>query len=187
MLDEGAGSGPITGVGIGMPGPFDYERGISLIRGQDKFDSLYGMDVGAQIRRRLELPAEVPVRFINDAVAFALGECLYGAGRGFDRVLAITLGTGFGCALVERSGAVAWEVEAYAMPYRDRRVDDYLSRRGILSLWRSKVPVPKQLYTTPRSRQTWRPWPKRPSPATRPAASFSASGARCLRRFSPVS
>ena len=138
VLDEGAGSGPITGVGIGMPGPFDYERGISLIRGQDKFDSLYGMDVGAQLRRRLELPAEVPVRFINDAVAFALGECLYGAGRGFDRVLAITLGTGFGCALVERSGAVAWEVEAYAMPYRDRRVADYLSRRGILSLWRSK-------------------------------------------------
>src|SRR5262245_48286298 len=37
---------PLGGIGLAFPGPFDYENGISLIRGLDKFESLYGLPVG---------------------------------------------------------------------------------------------------------------------------------------------
>ena len=32
-------------VGIAMPGPFNYEQGISLIKDQDKFKALYQINV----------------------------------------------------------------------------------------------------------------------------------------------
>ncbi|MEO6637791.1 MAG: hypothetical protein ABIN25_05920, partial [Ginsengibacter sp.] len=30
-------------VGIAMPGPFDYKKGISLVQGVDKFESLFNL------------------------------------------------------------------------------------------------------------------------------------------------
>ena len=39
---------PINYIGIAMPGPFDYENGISLISGQSKYDALYQMNVKTQ-------------------------------------------------------------------------------------------------------------------------------------------
>jgi len=35
----------IPHLGIAMPGPFDYANGISLIKGQDKYEALYQMNV----------------------------------------------------------------------------------------------------------------------------------------------
>ena len=32
-------------IGIAMPGPFNYEEGICLIKGVDKFESLFGLNV----------------------------------------------------------------------------------------------------------------------------------------------
>src|SRR5260370_772993 len=34
----------VSGLGIAMPGPFDYENGISYITGLDKFEAIYGLD-----------------------------------------------------------------------------------------------------------------------------------------------
>jgi len=36
---------PVNALGIGMPGPFDYENGISYIKGFDKYEALYGMNI----------------------------------------------------------------------------------------------------------------------------------------------
>lgn len=129
-----AGPADLAAVGIGMPGPFNYECGVSLIRGVAKYESLYGLDIGAEIRARLGLPASAPVRFLNDACAFALGECVFGAARGFHRVLVVTLGTGCGSAFVTGCGAAVAEAGIYRQPYRRSIVDDYISRRGILNL-----------------------------------------------------
>ena len=35
----------LKGIGIAMPGPFDYENGISLISGVNKYQSLYGLNI----------------------------------------------------------------------------------------------------------------------------------------------
>ena len=32
-------------VGFAFPGPFDYEHGVSLIRGVNKFERIYGLDI----------------------------------------------------------------------------------------------------------------------------------------------
>ena len=32
-------------IGVAMPGPFDYTNGISYIRNQNKYDSLYGLNI----------------------------------------------------------------------------------------------------------------------------------------------
>ena len=35
----------LLGIGIAMPGPFDYNEGISLIRNLGKYDSIFGVNV----------------------------------------------------------------------------------------------------------------------------------------------
>ena len=44
-----------SGIGMAFPGPFDYERGISLMQGLDKYDAIYGMDIQGEIVKRLLL------------------------------------------------------------------------------------------------------------------------------------
>src|SRR5687767_11621567 len=43
-------------VGIAMPGPFDYENGISLIKGLDKYEALYKLNVKELLSQKLEIP-----------------------------------------------------------------------------------------------------------------------------------
>ncbi len=63
----------IITIGIAMPGPFDYEQGISLMKGMQKYDSLYGMNIRQILAERLGIPGE-HITFINDAEAFYAGE-----------------------------------------------------------------------------------------------------------------
>lgn len=117
----------LQGVGIAMPGPFDYENGISLIQGLDKYAGLYGTDVRAQLRALMQLPSAMPIVFRNDATCFTLGEGWRGAASGFHRVIGITLGTGFGSTFL-RNGEVADSGPdvppggfLYNVPFRENR------------------------------------------------------------------
>lgn len=78
-----------------MPGPFDYERGISLMKGMEKYDSLYGLDIREILSEKLNVPA-AHIVFINDAAAFLGGELASGAAADFNRAIGVTLGTGLG-------------------------------------------------------------------------------------------
>src|SRR6187402_239695 len=42
----------IKGVGLAMPGPFDYHNGISLIKGVDKFESLYKVNIREELSKK---------------------------------------------------------------------------------------------------------------------------------------
>ena len=84
-------------IGIAMPGPFDYEQGISRITGLRKFESLYGLNIKRLLAGRLSIPP-ANIRMLNDASAFLLGEVMGGAGRGYRLAAGITLGTGVGSA-----------------------------------------------------------------------------------------
>ncbi|MFJ6438615.1 ROK family protein [Streptomyces sp. NPDC091416] len=86
--------------GVAIPGPFDYETGIGRFRGIGKFESLYGVDVGAELLVRLP-GAPRGVSFVNDADAFAMGEYRAGAAAGRRRVVCITLGTGVGSSFLD--------------------------------------------------------------------------------------
>lgn len=117
----------ISTIGIAMPGPFDYENGISHMRNQDKYDNLYGMDIRMELAERLGLSG-TSIRFINDAAAFLQGEVFAGKHHGHPKVLGITLGTGLGSAVWVR-GNNAMDADLWKTPYRDSNIEEYLVTR----------------------------------------------------------
>jgi glucokinase len=125
----------VTGIGFAMPGPFDYAKGIALFERVEKYLNLYGVHVDNEIRSRLGLPQNMPVRFINDATAFAIAEAWIGVGKDFSHVIALTLGTGFGSAFIA-DGIPVLEGETvpemgcvWHLPFREGIADDYFSTR----------------------------------------------------------
>lgn len=133
-IEEAAEKG-FAGIGFAMPGPFDYLNGISLIKGVHKFEDLYGVNIGEEIRKRLALVDDLPVRFLNDAACFAIGESFREPAIQHERLLAITLGTGFGTTFIDKHLPVAGQdgVPAdgflYHIPYGESMADDYFSTR----------------------------------------------------------
>lgn len=110
-------------IGIAMPGPFDYPKGISLIKDQGKMKSLLGLSVKELLAGSLNIAPE-NIAFSNDAEAFLLGESLAGAGRGFENSIGLTLGTGLGSAI--KIGDVVKDAKLWTAPFRDGIAEDYL-------------------------------------------------------------
>ncbi len=125
----------LGGLGFAMPGPFDYPGGIAWFKGVQKYDSLYGVNVKKELQDRLGLDAMVPVRFLNDATCFAIGEAWTGKAAIFQRSVAITLGTGFGSAFIAdgipvESGPEVPEFGCvYHLPFGGSIADDHFSTR----------------------------------------------------------
>lgn len=113
-------------IGIAMPGPFDYEQGISFIKGLDKFESLYGHNVKVLLAEFLQVPP-AQIKMVNDASAFLLGEVMGGAGKGYQQAAGITLGTGVGSAGFF-NGAIE-DGDVWCTAFADSRAEDYLCSR----------------------------------------------------------
>lgn len=139
---DAAGVGKVPSAGFAFPGPFDYPRGISLIRGVHKFERLYGLDVPASLYPLLRTCGTEEFRFVNDAAAFTLGECLGGAASDARRVVALTLGTGVGSGFVAGRRLVTSgdEVPAngwvYCLPFEGGIVDEAFSTRWFCRRYR---------------------------------------------------
>ncbi|HNW52669.1 MAG TPA: ROK family protein [Bacteroidales bacterium] len=129
------GISQVAGIGFAMPGPFDYAKGIGLFERNEKYLHLYGVNVVAEIRSRLGLPDSFPVRFINDATAFAVSEAWIGVGKPYSKLIALTLGTGFGSAFISegipviKGDTVPQYGCVWHLPFGDGIADDYFSTR----------------------------------------------------------
>ena len=129
------GKDEVAGIGFAMPGPFDYAKGIALFERVEKYLNLYNIHVDNEIRSRLSLPPEMPVRFINDATAFAVAEAWIGVGMGHTHIIALTLGTGFGSAFIADGipvleGSTVPEMGCvWHLPFQEGIADDYFSTR----------------------------------------------------------
>jgi glucokinase len=131
-------AGPEIGrLGVAVPGPFDYDIGVSKIA--HKLRGLYGVDLRSELRGASGVTDPAAVRFLNDADAFLLGEWWAGAARGHARAVSVTLGTGLGSAFLEdgrlvRTGAgVPPDGALYQLPFRDAPVEETISSGGLLS------------------------------------------------------
>jgi predicted NBD/HSP70 family sugar kinase/mannose-6-phosphate isomerase class I len=131
----------ILGVGISIPGPFNYELGISEINGVKKYDSLFGLNIKQEIKKIIK---NTPIVFLNDAASFALGEYFVGAAKNSSRSLILTLGTGFGSTFladgVLQSGITNGAPEngyLYDLPFEDSIADDYFSTRWFTNKWKN--------------------------------------------------
>ena len=125
-------------LGIAMPGPFDYEKGISYIRGLSKYESLYGLPVKKMLADALNI-AENDIYMLNDALAYVRGESALGCARGATDVLGITLGTGLGSAIY-RKGKME-EGDLYCFPFREGMAEDYCSARWFIQTYESRTGV----------------------------------------------
>lgn len=117
-------------VGLAMPGPFDYENGISFIKGLNKYEALYQLNVKEHLARKIGIDIS-NVLMMNDAACFLLGEALGGAAKGYNNVIGITLGTGTGTASYH--DGVAENLELGITPFKDSIVDDYFSTRWFIN------------------------------------------------------
>lgn len=134
----------ILGVGIGMPGPFDYKKGISKM--EHKFKAFYKRN----IKERLEQYFNLPVYFVNDAEAFGIGEWWLNLNHP-RRLLVITLGTGLGACfivdgVVQRSGRdIPKRGELWNVPWQGKILEDFISRRAIEQLYEKERKENNQL------------------------------------------
>ena len=90
----GLGRADLAGLGVGVPGFIDYERGFLFtlpnVPGWDNVDFV----------RMAEQRLGMRVRADNDVNVMALGECMFGNGRLYRNAVFMTLGTGVGGALL---------------------------------------------------------------------------------------
>lgn len=98
----------IVGIGIGSPGLVD-QKGGTITRPVN----IPNWDDAVPIKKIFEKRHEFPVYVDNDANACGLGEACFGAGRGKSVVVALTLGTGVGGAIVV-DGKVFHGAKGYA-------------------------------------------------------------------------
>jgi glucokinase len=93
QVRDAAGGARLAGVGIGASGPVDPG---GIIRNDATLPAYSHIPLGRLLGDHLGVPCAID----NDAVAFALGENAYGAGQRSPALLAVTLGTGVGVALL---------------------------------------------------------------------------------------
>ena len=84
----------IAAVGIGAPGPLDAEKGIFL--SPPNLPDWHGCFMASAMESKLG----IPVRLENDANLGALGEAIYGRGRGMKSIFYLTISTGIGAGLI---------------------------------------------------------------------------------------
>ncbi len=136
------GKEEMAGIGFAMPGPFNYETGVAMHEGVDKYDSLHSLDIGSILREKLNLRENISFRFMNDATSFAVGEAWLGKAAGRKRSMALALGTGFGSAFIEDGVPVVEREDVpelgcvWHLPYKDGIADDTFSTRWFIKQYK---------------------------------------------------
>lgn len=93
LNDEGIPVDQCVGVGVGVPGTVDRKKGVVRYSNNIRWEQVA---VAEEIGKILP----IPVKIANDADCAALGEALAGAGRGWQDVIMLTLGTGVGGGII---------------------------------------------------------------------------------------
>lgn len=126
------------GIAFSMPGPFQYQTGVAMFEGNDKYESLYNVSVSDELLKYL-CTKQVSFRFLNDASCFGVGGALKQEATGNEKVVAITLGTGFGAAFLDNklpitqgsnvpNNGCLWDKQ-----FKDSIADNYFSTRWFLN------------------------------------------------------
>ena len=79
----------LEGIGIASAGPLDIKEGALINPTNLPFDYV-------PLTRPINEQLDVPTFLINDCAAAVLGESIFGAGKGLDNLVYITIGTGIG-------------------------------------------------------------------------------------------
>ncbi len=113
----------VKAVGIGCPGPLNYKTGVILKTPNLPFRNTHLKTI---LQKRLKLK----VKINNDAKCFVLSEALYGAGKGCNTVVGLTLGTGVGGGIVINKKIFYGRLNAGEYGHATINFDGYKSRCG---------------------------------------------------------
>ena len=95
LAKTGLTASDVSGVGVGLAGQIDTERGI-LLGAPNLSQSTVNLPMADLLANRLGIPA----RLRNDVQVAALGEASFGAGAGHPDFVCVFVGTGIGGAIV---------------------------------------------------------------------------------------
>jgi glucokinase len=133
----------ISSVGVAASGPIDLRSGV--INNEDTLKWFSGFSIVDHLKRLVN----VPVAIENDAMAAAIGEYHYGAGRGAERLLLLTLGTGIGVALLEKGFPFrqvdGQHPEAGHIPIFDNAIACYCGLTGCWEQSASRLALEREL------------------------------------------
>ena len=115
----------VVGIGCGVPSVVDVAEGI--VFDVENIPSWKEVHLKTALEDRFGVPAAVN----NDANAFAVGEHIFGKGRGFRNLVGMTLGTGLGTGVIIDgrlySGANCGAGEIGMMAHKGLTLEDYCS------------------------------------------------------------
>ena len=122
-------------IGFAIPGPFNYKEGVALFEGEnDKYESLFNVSIREELPKFIN-SEKVNLRFLNDATSFGVGVSTQGKAKDCQKVIVVTLGTGFGSAFINHgvpqvtSNDVPKDGCLWDKPYKSGISDDYFSTR----------------------------------------------------------
>jgi len=122
---ESLGEHDFQGIGIGVPGLVDENKGIVY----DLLNISSWKEV--HLKKYLEDHFRTSVKITNDANIFALGQKIFGDGKDFRNMVGIAMGTGFGTGIIANnklySGTLSSAGELGSIPYLDKTIEDYCS------------------------------------------------------------
>jgi len=94
ILEERLKANSILGLGMGLPGPVDSKRGVVYF-----FPNIPGWN-NVPLKKIMEDKLKLPTFIDNDVNLITLAEWKYGAGRGTNNMVCLTLGTGVGGGII---------------------------------------------------------------------------------------
>ena len=126
-----------AGIGICMPGPFNYNTGVSGM--VHKFAGIKDLPLKEIIADSIP-QYDIPVIFGHDVNTQLYGEMRGGNAQGFDNVCLVALGTGLGFAMANGGKVLQTEtggphVSIWNLPYNGGILEDYASKRGFYNTW----------------------------------------------------
>lgn len=121
-------------IDIAIPGPFNYARGISLMKNQNKYDSLYKLNVKELLSKEIGIDQK-QFSLKNDATCFLLGEVCNGSMVGFNNVIGITLGLCLGSAHCQNNKVR--DTDLWRMRFLDGNAEDYISTKWFIKRWKA--------------------------------------------------
>lgn len=117
----------VKGIGIGFPSIVDVKTGI--VYEAPNIPAFKKVS----LKKELEKEFKVRVEINNDANCFAFGEKLFGSGKRYKDIVAVTLGTGFGVGVIVNSqiycGKNCAVGELGGVRYKDINLDYYAGGR----------------------------------------------------------
>lgn len=94
MSETNSSSKNIDGIGFGFPGQIDYKNGVVI-----NLPNISGWN-NVHIAEIIKKEFGIETRIDNDVRCAALGELNYGAGKGCENLICITVGTGIGSGII---------------------------------------------------------------------------------------